>query len=206
MASRLLIASILLCFMFGPAFGAVIFSTLPRTLIASTTTKKGSVLKAGEDTVKVTWELNSTLMAGADAKYSKVVLKLCFSPVSQEERAWRKTHDELDKDKTCMFKIVEKAYTKNKQDSYDWEIERDVPTATYFVRAYAVDSNGHEVAYGQSTNSQKTSSLFDIEAITGRHTSIDIAAAAFSAFSVVSLFVFFYVEKRKAKKSSPQPN
>ncbi|XP_068667422.1 high-affinity nitrate transporter 3.1-like [Aristolochia californica] len=206
MAPRLLIASILLCFMLGSTFGAVLFSTIPRTLTVSTTTKKGSVLKAGEDTVKVTWGLNSTLQAGVDAKYSKVVVKLCYSPVSQEERAWRKTNNELDKDKTCQIKIVERGYTKNKQENLKWQIERDVPTATYFVRAYAVDSNGHEVAYGQSTNSPKTSNLFDIESITGRHTSIDVAAAAFSAFSVVSLFFFFYVEKRKGKKSSPQPN
>ncbi|KAG9446560.1 hypothetical protein H6P81_012688 [Aristolochia fimbriata] len=206
MASKLLTAWIFICLMFGPAYGAVLFSTLPRTLTVTATTKKGSVLKAGEDAVKVTWGLNTTIPAGTDSKYSKVVVKLCFPPVSQEERAWRKTHDELNKDKTCMFKIVERAYTKNKQETYEWEIERDVPTATYFVRAYAVDSKGDEVAYGQSTNSKKTSNLFDIEAITGRHTSIDIAAACFSAFSVVTLFIFFYAEKRKGKKSSPQPN
>ncbi|KAJ4712434.1 High-affinity nitrate transporter [Melia azedarach] len=37
--------------------------------------------------------------------------------------------------------------------------------------------------------------------ITGRHVSLDITSVCFSAFSVVSLFGFFFLEKRKAKRS-----
>jgi hypothetical protein len=58
------------------------------------------------------------------------------------------------------------------------------------------------VAYGQSTSSDKTTNLFEIQAITGRHVSLDIASACFSGFSVVSLVFFFYMEKRMARLSS----
>jgi hypothetical protein len=83
--------------------------------------------------------------------------------------------------------------------TFEWLIERDVPQATYFVRAYAFDSNDVQVAYGQSTNANKSSNLFEINAISGRHTSLDICSVCFSAFSVLSLGVFFYIEKRKGK-------
>lgn len=164
-----------------------------------------AVLKAGENRIRVSWGLNATQAARVDDNYTTVKVKLCYAPISQTDRAWRKTKDEVSKDKTCQFNIVTRPYT-NTQESFEWEVERDTPSATYFVRAYAYDSNGHAVAYGQTTNKQKTSNLFIIEAITGRHTSIDIAAACFSAFSVISLFGCFFAEKRKAKKSSSQSN
>ncbi|KAL5972451.1 hypothetical protein ACLOJK_041706 [Asimina triloba] len=80
-------------------------------------------------------------------------------------------------------------------------IKKDVPTATYFVRAYVVDDSGKEGAYGQNSVKNKATNLFSVQGISGRHASLDIAAACFSAFAVVSLFGFFYEEKRKAKKS-----
>ncbi|KAI7754807.1 hypothetical protein M8C21_018806 [Ambrosia artemisiifolia] len=58
-----------------------------------------------------------------------------------------------------------------------------------------------KVAYGQTTDAHKSTNLFDIQAITGRHVSLDIASACFSAFSIVSLAGFFYMEKRKANTS-----
>lgn len=148
----------------------------------------------------MTWSLNQTLPAGTDSTYKTVKVKLCYAPISQVERAWRKTHDHLTKDKTCQHKIVAQPY-KASNNSVEWIVERDVPTATYFIRVYAYDSEGHEVAYGQTTNAQKNTNLFEVEAITGRHVSLDIAAVCFSAFSVVSLFGFFYMEKRKARVS-----
>ncbi len=76
-----------------------------------------------------------------------------------------------------------------------------MPGATYFVRAYAYNSDNVEVAYGQTTDTHKTTNLFEIQAITGRHVSLDIASACFSGFSVVSLIGFFVAEKRRAKMS-----
>lgn len=161
-------------------------------------------MRAGEDTIKVTWGLNQTLTPGLDTKYKKVKVKLCYAPISQKDRAWRKTEDDLKRDKTCQFEIVIRPYSSNnnKEESFDWKVERDVPTATFFIRAYAIDSDGNQVAYGQTTDTHKTTNLFEIQGISGRHVSLDIAAACFSAFSVVSLFGFFYMEKRKSKASS----
>lgn len=201
MAARgLLLASIYLSILVHQCYGVTLFSSLQKTLQVTTTTKRGQVLKAGEDKVTITWGLNQSLAAGTDSAYKTVKVKLCFAPVSQKDRAWRKTEDHLNKDKTCSFKIVEKPYNKSLQ-TLDWIIERDVPTATYFVRAYALNADNQEVAYGQSTNDQKTTNLFDVQSITGRHASLDIASVCFSVFSVVSLFGFFFHEKRKARMS-----
>lgn len=149
----------------------------------------------------MTWILNNTVPAGTDSDYKTIKVKLCYAPASQKDRAWRKTEDLLSKDKTCTHQIVAKAYDGSNKtvQGFDWKIEKDVPTATYFVRAYALDANDVEVGYGQTTDAKKSTNLFEVQAISGRHASVDISAACFSAFSVVSLFVFFYIEKRKAK-------
>lgn len=163
-----------------------------------------AVLKAGVDKISVTWVLNETVKAGSDSSYKNIKAKLCYAPVSQVDRAWRKTEDDLKKDKTCQFSIVEKQYNPaNKTvQSFEWTVKRDIPTGTFFVRAYVLNSAGEEVAYGQTTDAKKGTNLFQIESITGRHISLDIASACFSAFSVVSLFGFFFIDKRKAKKAA----
>lgn len=109
--------------------------------------------------------------------------------------------DDLSRDKTCQHKMVAMHYNASNKtvQTYDWLIERFVPQATYFVRAYAFDSNDVEVGYGQSTNADKSTNLFEINAISGRHATLDICSICFSAFSVLSLGVFFYIEKRKGK-------
>lgn len=162
-----------------------------------------AVLVAGLDKISGTWGLNKTLPAGTDSSYKTIKLKLCYAPISQQDRAWRKTEDELNRDKTCQHDIVEMPYDASNKSvhSFEWLIERDVPRATYFVRAYALDSDDGEVGYGQTTNANKSSNLFEIHAISGRHATLDICSIAFSVFSVVSLFVFFYIEKRKGKAS-----
>ncbi|KAL5972846.1 hypothetical protein ACLOJK_039652 [Asimina triloba] len=134
-----------------------------------------AVLRAGEDIITVIWGLNGTTHRGVDSQYKKVKVE---------------------------HEIIDKPYTQsNKQVSIDWMIKKDVPTATYFVRAYVVDDSGKEGAYGQNSVKNKATNLFSVQGISGRHASLDIAAACFSAFAVVSLFGFFYEEKRKAKKS-----
>ncbi|KAJ0104948.1 hypothetical protein Patl1_18148 [Pistacia atlantica] len=167
MATRgILLASLVLSCLIQACYGAVLFSSLKKTLQVTTSTKQG-VLQSGEDKITVTWGLNQSLPAGTDSDYKTV-------------------------------ELVERPYNKSLQ-TLDWIIERDVPTATYFVRAYAFNDDGHEVAYGQSTNDQKTTNLFEVQAISGRHVSLDIASVCFSAFSVVSLAFFFFIEKRKGK-------
>ncbi|PPD76659.1 hypothetical protein GOBAR_DD26415 [Gossypium barbadense] len=201
MASRVLVlASILIFSCFAETcYGAISFSSLQRTLLVTASHRQG-LLKAGEDKITVRWGLNQSFPAGTDSSYKTIKVQLCYAPISQVDRAWRKTEDHLNKDKTCQFKIVKKPYI-NVNETLEWTIERDVPTATFFIRAYALDSDDHEVAYGQNTDAQKKTNLFEIQAITGRHVSLDIASVCFSAFSVVSLMGFFFMEKRKARKS-----
>ncbi|KAL3374497.1 hypothetical protein AABB24_006134, partial [Solanum stoloniferum] len=52
------------------------------------------------------------------------------------------------------------------------------------------------------TDAHKKTNLFKITAITGRHITIDVCAACFSVFSIISLVGFYFVEKRKAVKIS----
>lgn len=157
------------------------------------------VLAAGVDKLSITWKVSSTATKEAEFKIIKV--KLCYAPVSQVDRPWRKTHNELFKDKSCPHKISSFPYdpTVKTAQSFDYTLERDIPTGTYYVRAYAVDAQDHEVAFGQTTNEAKTADLFSVQAISGRHKSLDIASVCFSVFSVVALLVFFVNEKRKAK-------
>ncbi|PIN22502.1 hypothetical protein CDL12_04797 [Handroanthus impetiginosus] len=194
-----LVASILLSCFIATSYG-VSFSSLPETLVVTASPQPGQVLKAGEDTITVSWLLNTSSPAGIDFAYKTVKVKLCYAPISQRDRAWRKTVDDLEKDKTCQHMIVAKAYSSS-NNNFTWIVQKDVPTATYFIRAYVYDSNNKEVAYGQTTNSNKATNLFDVQAITGRHVSLDIASVCFSAFSVVSLLGFFFLEKRRSKAS-----
>ncbi|KAK1289369.1 High-affinity nitrate transporter 3.2 [Acorus calamus] len=176
--------------------GGVLFSSLKPTLSVTASFKQGQVLVAGEDTITVTWSHNKTLSAGAASSYKTVKVKLCYAPTSQTDRGWRKKNDDLDKDKTCQFTITT-TQSNSGGGPIVWTIERDIPTAAYFVRVYALDASGAEVGYGQTTDAKKLVHLMEVRGISGRHASIDITAGCFSAFLVVSLAGFFAAEKRR---------
>nr|XP_051194016.1 probable high-affinity nitrate transporter-activating protein 2.2 isoform X2 [Lolium perenne]XP_051194018.1 probable high-affinity nitrate transporter-activating protein 2.2 isoform X4 [Lolium perenne] len=169
--------------------GAAMLSQLKPTLAVTASPTPNQVLHGGEDVITVTWSLNAT--AGTDAEYKKVKVSLCYAPVSQKGREWRKTHDDLKKDKTCQFKVTEQAYAAT--GTVEYRVALDIPTATYFVRAYALDASGTQVAYGQTL----PGATFDVISITGVTTSIKVAAGVFSTFSIASLAFFFFIEKRK---------
>ncbi|XP_062219522.1 high-affinity nitrate transporter-activating protein 2.1-like [Phragmites australis] len=193
-ALPLLLAAVLLAGCLpSPAAAGVLLSTLTRALAVTASPSPGQVLHAGEDTIKVTWSLNTTEPAGNDAAYKNVKVNLCYAPVSQKDRGWRKSNDDLSKDKACQFKVTQQAYTAGAAGSFEYLLARDIPTGSYYVRAYALDASGTQVAYGQTG----PAAAFDIAGITGIHTSIKVAAGVFSAFSVVSLAFFFVIESRK---------
>ncbi|CAA2957924.1 high-affinity nitrate transporter 3.2-like [Olea europaea var. sylvestris] len=200
MASAVLLVSLLLISCLAAICHGATFSSLQKTLVVTASPKNGQDLKAGEDSITLTWSFNTSFPARTDSAYRTVQVKLCYAPISQQDRAWRKTEDNLVKDKTCQHKIVEKPYGPS-NNNFTWTVQRDVPTGTYFVRAYAYNSEEEEVAYGQTTDTRKTTNLFQVEAISGRHVSLDIASICFSAFAVVSLFGFFLLEKRRTNNS-----
>lgn len=149
------------------------------------------------------WGLNESSLEAteADKLYKNVKVSLCYAPISQVDRGWRKTVDNLKRDKTCQFTITNSPYDASQTNrSFDWKIGKDVPTATFFVRAYAYNSVGEELAFGQTTDAKKKTNLFEIQGISGRHVSLEIASICFSASSIVFLFGFFLVEKTKNKK------
>lgn len=197
-----LVVSLLLSCFAATGYG-VTFSSLPRSLVVNASPTRGQVLKAGEEQITVTWALNQTFPTGTDSAYRTVKVKLCYAPISQKDRSWRKTVDEMKKDKTCQHKIVSRPYTAS-NNSFSWTILRDIPSATYFVRAYVFNAEDHEVAFGQNTNAERSTNLFEVQSITGRHASLDIASICFSAFSIVALAGFFYMEKSKGKSSQPK--
>ncbi|KAJ0578381.1 putative high-affinity nitrate transporter [Helianthus annuus] len=185
---------------FAASCYGVTFSSLHKTLIVSASSPLGHVLKAGEDELTIKWEFNQTFPPGTDSTYKTVQLKLCYAPESQKDRPWRKTVDDLKKDKTCQHTIVARPYNPS-NNSFIWKVERDIPSAKFFVRVYAYDGQEVVEAYGQNTDHSKTFDLLTIHAITGRHASIDVASVCFSFFSVGSLAAFFYMERRKGKIS-----
>ncbi|GAA0185795.1 transporter [Lithospermum erythrorhizon] len=198
---RFLAVSILLSCLAATCYGEVHFSSLKdhKNLVVETTNiGNKDALKAGENDIVLKWSINPNVSSTTSSAYKKVKAKLCFAPISQQDRAWRKTEDSIKKDKTCQFNIFEGEY--NSSNTFTYRVERDIPTGTYFVRVYVYDSNNAEVAYGQSTNDAKVEPLFTIKAISGRHATLDICSVVFSAFSIVSLFGFFYMEKRQAKQ------
>lgn len=195
------------------ATAGVHFSSLPNTLEVtaainlSTATLPNGAAMAGRDQLVVSWWVKESSSSWEDSEYKTVKVKLCFGPVSQVDRQWRKTDDDLKKDKTCQFDMSEQPYHSNiKKNTIKWTVARDVPKGIYFVRAYALNPLGKEVAYGQSTNKKKTSNLFMVEPISGRHGSLDIATVVCSAFAIVCLFGFFISEKWSAKKAELQKN
>lgn len=192
------------------ATAGVQFSSLPRTLavtvtIISSAPMAPNVAMAGRDQLVVSWWVNES-SSTAVSEYKNVEVRLCFAPVSQVDRRWRKSNNDLKKDKTCQFDMSEQLpYSSNiKNNTITWTVQRDVPKGTYFVRAYAFNASGSEVAYGQSTNKNKTSDLFMVEPISGRHASLDIASVVCAAFSIVSLFAFFLLEKWSSQKAAGQ--
>ncbi|KAL3689526.1 hypothetical protein R1sor_015835 [Riccia sorocarpa] len=177
----------------------VLFSSLTRTLtvIAQIQSENASAGAAtvGVDSVSIDWSLDSTIPSKVGENYAYVKLELCFAPVSQIDRDWRNTYDDLDKDKTCFRELTTQRY-RNAGDSFVWRIPKNVPGAYYFVRAYALTVTGVEVGYGQSTDDEKNSNLIRIIPITGRLRVMDFAGILFSLLSVVSLFLVLAKEAR----------
>ncbi|PWA61350.1 high-affinity nitrate transporter [Artemisia annua] len=176
----------------------VTLSSLQMTLKVTAFSPLGHDLKAGEDDLTLKWELDSKFPSDIDSSYKTVKLKLCYGRESQEGRPWRKTVDDLKKDKTCQHTIVQRPYSPT-NNSFVWTVERDIALGKYFVRAYVYNDQQIVVAYGQNTGDVALLDLYHIIPITGRHASIDVASICFSVFSVVSLVGFFYMESRKTR-------
>ncbi|GER56768.1 component of high affinity nitrate transporter [Striga asiatica] len=200
-----LVAAVVVTACLAANCGGTTFSSLPATLFVSASTQHRQVLKAGEDNITITWSLDLSLPSKTDSAYKTLKIKLCFAPISQQDRGWRKTEDDLRKDKSCQHNVITKLYNRA-NNNFTWTVGKDVPSATYFIRAYVLDSSGKEVAYGQTTDDQKKSNLFEIRAISGRHVSVDVASACYSGFAVFSLVWFFYLEKKKANNRASQQN
>uniref|UniRef100_A0A0E0KRY0 High-affinity nitrate transporter n=1 Tax=Oryza punctata TaxID=4537 RepID=A0A0E0KRY0_ORYPU len=178
------------------AAAGVRLSALAKTLVVEASPRAGQVLHAGEDTITVTWSLNAAA-AGADDGYKTVKVTLCYAPASQEGRGWRKAHDDLSKDKACQFKIAQQPYDAGDgAGKFDYTVARDVPTASYYVRAYALDASGTQVAYGETA----PAASFAVAGITGVTASIEVAAGVLSVFSVAALAVFLVLENRKKNR------
>lgn len=178
------------------SYGQFFFSKLPQTLTVDISPPGTVNITAGVGQIAVRWGLNQSLNDIDTSSYKTVKVKLCYLPESQKDRPWRKTEDDLVKDKTCQHDITSKPYSQS-NNSVTCTVQKDVPTADYFIRAYVVNAAGKQVAYGQTTGSR-----LSVIAITGRKASIEIASVVFSALSVVSLAGFFYLEKRKAKRGT----
>ncbi|MCO5550530.1 hypothetical protein L7F22_027557 [Adiantum nelumboides] len=189
-----LLSCLLLCGQL--AHGLTKFSELAKSLIVNYEAQNGT--KAGLGQINIKWSLDTAVLSADNANaldYKTVNVKLCFGKISQVDRAWRKTNDLLAKDKTCLHDMGKQNFTAA-GNTLTYTVLKEVPFAHYFIRAYVLNSAAEKIAYGQTSPTD----LFTIEPITGRHASIDIAAGVFSAFAVLSLFGFYFAEKKISKK------
>ncbi|KMS95334.1 hypothetical protein BVRB_009170 [Beta vulgaris subsp. vulgaris] len=190
----LIIFAAVLCSLVATCYSKGVFADLRNTLTVSASPSGRVDLRAGIDQITVSWRLNRNISNTDSATYSKVDVKLCYHLESQKDRPWRRTEEDLSRDKTCQFSMVKKDYNSS-TDSVTYTVKKNIPTAHYFVRVYVRNADNREIAYGQTNGLD-----LNIKGISGRSTSIDVAASVFSGFSVLSLAFFFFLEKRKAKK------
>lgn len=183
------------------------FTTLSKTLIVKATINgvpitdmSGSELIYGDNNITVQWSLNSSF-AGMDTNYNFVQTKICFGAPSAVLRKWRKNDPDLSLSKTCKTIIATQKYIAA-GNSTTYKLHNDVPGGLYFVRSFALNSTVptgtaamNAVAFGQTTNVNRTTNLFKVVAFTGRNGSITGAIIAFSLFSYLALFGFFFVER-----------
>eukprot|EP00252_Welwitschia_mirabilis_P022044 TRINITY_DN5832_c0_g1_i1.p1 TRINITY_DN5832_c0_g1~~TRINITY_DN5832_c0_g1_i1.p1 ORF type:complete len:266 (-),score=54.37 TRINITY_DN5832_c0_g1_i1:61-858(-) len=208
MASMLAIAVVLVTAIVEQVLGAVSLKSLPVSLEvnASVVDSAGQSLntseaKAGRDRVEVTWVLKEGFEEEG-AKYKRVAAKMCYSEKSQEDRSWRKANeDDLSRDKSCPFLLG--SSEKTGKGSMVWTVADDTPKAFYFIRVYALNSEEALAGYGQ-THSVGDDHLLVVEAISGRHKSLDIAAVLFSVLSVFTLLGFLMFEKWQNDKKKMQ--
>nr|GEW21723.1 high-affinity nitrate transporter 3.1-like [Tanacetum cinerariifolium] len=166
----LLLLLFISCFATASYAHNVHLSALNQSIIVNVTAlpTSGQVLRAGVDNITIMWSYNLSFMATAPdtnhTNYNTSRGKLCYAPVSQMGRDDRKTDDLLDVDKTCPVEIMQVPYQRE-NNSYTWMIPSNTTTATYFVRVYIDRANKHEIAYGQSTNENKTTNLFQIDGV-----------------------------------------
>uniref|UniRef100_A0A3Q7GEH7 Uncharacterized protein n=1 Tax=Solanum lycopersicum TaxID=4081 RepID=A0A3Q7GEH7_SOLLC len=55
-----------------------------------------------------------------DSNYKTVDVKLCYAPVSQLDRGWRKSNNNLKKDKTCQINLVTIPYQPS-SNNFTWD-------------------------------------------------------------------------------------
>ncbi|GJT08690.1 high-affinity nitrate transporter 3.1-like protein [Tanacetum coccineum] len=156
------------CFATASYAHNVHLSALNKSIIVTASPTPNQVLKAGVDSIMIMWSYNLSFMATSPdtnhTNYNTSKGYLCYAPVSQMGRDDRKTDDLLDEDKTCPVEIIQMPYQRA-NNSYTWLIPSNTTTATYFVRVYIDKANKHEIAYGQSTNENKTTNLFQIDGV-----------------------------------------
>ncbi|KAG0602012.1 hypothetical protein M758_11G154500 [Ceratodon purpureus] len=179
----------------------VLFSTLPKQFVVTATLPDGGPITqvhTGQDNILVSWRLNTTVVS--NATIAKVRAKLCFAKESQVLRAWRKTVDDLTKDKTCLYEISTVPFNAAAPNgTTNYYLPKSIPGAKYLVRVYGIDAAGNQVGFGQ-TSPDRVANTFTVIPITGRHASIDVAVGVFSVFSVGSLFTFFILENIYLKR------
>lgn len=189
----------------------VIFGTLSKTLVVNASINGQPIsvdgtseMKYGLDNLTITWALNSSF-AGKDADYKQVFFKLCFGAKSAIDRPWRKNNVDLRKSKTCKYSI--KRFTYNASGgSLVYRAVDTIPDASYFVRAFVLNTTDreagpadHAVAFGQTTDVNRTKSLFHVIGFSGRNKGITIFTICFSVVSYATLIGYFLVERSRKK-------
>ncbi|KAK9825836.1 hypothetical protein WJX81_000981 [Elliptochloris bilobata] len=113
-------------------------------------------------------------------------LYACYSKPSAYDRPWRQANDILSKDKQCQIVIANGLPPH--QGNATWEIDENVPQATYFVRAYSLCGQTR-CAFGNSTG------FFQVNPIHNLPKEVIGATIGVMFFGPVVLTVFFLKDR-----------
>jgi hypothetical protein len=145
-----------------------------------------TTINADRDSVSMTY----TVLPQFDANLTDTVsLKACYSNYSAEDRPWRKYNDNISKSKRCPFLIAKGLDPES--GNATWMPNANVPTATYFIRAFVNRKNPTNPETPIIVATGISMGFFKVEAIDSTPTNMKIASGICAC--VGPIFFFSYI-------------
>lgn len=127
------------------------------------------------------------------SSWATVTLRLCYAPVSQVNRKWRKAKPTVEGNNACKQPGLKKIATIPWEAGtttleYTFQPDPNVAAAVYFVEALAQDAEGAYLAKGSTG---ETGPFFQVLAWAAVDTGLIAAASVLSVLSWTSFIAYF---------------
>ncbi|GHP07127.1 high affinity nitrate transporter [Pycnococcus provasolii] len=163
----------------------------------------GAPSEAGNVTIALSTEEDT-------ADWSTVTLRLCYAPISQVDRKWRSTKDNVQGNTQCKQPGLKKIATIPWESGtntleYTFQPSQNVAEAIYFIEALVQNANETYVAKGFSGEK----AFFQVIGWEAVDAGLITAAAVLSALSWASLGIYFikdYLFTKKPTSMSGSPS